>query len=95
MRAKGIDGWRIDQILTSDFFGMKSARGLKYEKLMEKRRKLINKTNPLAADKKKLKDIEAQLNALPTGENPEQIENREYVAELIEKFRNSDRKIEL
>jgi predicted ATP-binding protein involved in virulence len=40
---KGIDGWRIDQILTSEFFGFKSSRGIAYEKLMNERKKIITK----------------------------------------------------
>nr|GFC66298.1 hypothetical protein [Tanacetum cinerariifolium] len=37
---EGIDGWRIDQILTSELFGLASARGLEYEKLQARRKEL-------------------------------------------------------
>lgn len=80
---EGIDGWRVDQILTSEFFGLKSARGIEFEKLNEERVKLINKGPLLEADKRKLGAINRKLAKLPTAETPKEIRDRAFVNDLV------------
>ncbi len=84
---KDIDGWRIDQILTSEFFGLKSARGIKYEELIKERQKILNKSRLERVDELKLKKINKQLSDIPIGENPEEIANRKLISELVEKIK--------
>lgn len=91
----GIDGWRIDQILTSELFGLESARGLRYEQLMEERRLLIGKVKLTKKDQSELQKIENELSNLPSGETPEDISNREIIARTVSKIRNGDIKIKL
>jgi hypothetical protein len=92
---KGIDGWRVDQILTSEFFGLKSSRGLKYDELMIKREILIKKEKLTSSEKDRLKEIDKNLSDLPTGETPDEIESRTYLKERIAEFRKGNNKIEL
>lgn len=87
-RPEGTDGWRVDQILTSDLFDLKSARGTAYDKLLSDRDELLAKKQLTDKDKTRLKSIEAQLAQLPTGEDPEEIDNRRQLAELVKKMRN-------
>lgn len=91
----GVDGWRVDQILTSELFGLKSSRGLKYEELLEKREKILAKKRMTKEDKNELKRIEGSLKELPTGENPEEIENRKMVSDIIGKIKSGAISIKL
>lgn len=91
---EGIDGWRVDQILTSEFFGLKTSRGEEYEKLFDKREELINKKNKLSPkEKDELDRVTKELYELPTGENPKEIENRKLITDIVSKIRNEKVKI--
>lgn len=83
---EGIDGWRVDQILTSEFFGLKSSRGTEYDKLMEQRQNLLNKKRRSSTEEASLKSITFKLSELPTGETPQEINNRQLVVDLITKL---------
>jgi energy-coupling factor transporter ATP-binding protein EcfA2 len=69
-----IKNWRIDQILTSDLFGLSSARSEQTEKKMTERRKLLEKPRLTANEKKKLGSIEESMDYIPVAETPEYIE---------------------
>ncbi|MEQ1588063.1 MAG: AAA family ATPase, partial [Cyclobacteriaceae bacterium] len=69
-----IKNWRIDQILTSDLFGLSSARSESTEKVMNARRKILMKDSGSKSDKKKLANLESQLDYIPVAETPEYIE---------------------
>jgi hypothetical protein len=90
---EGIDGWRVDQILTSDFFNLKTARGLKYEELMNERELLSRKVKLSPKDKKRLTQITSELTSIPTGENPEEIKNREIINSIISDIKKKNGKI--
>jgi AAA domain, putative AbiEii toxin, Type IV TA system len=87
-RPEGTDGWRVDQILTSDLFDLKSARGTAYDKLLSERDALLTKKHLTDKDKARLQAIDTQLAQLPTGEDPEEMDNRRQLAELVKKMRN-------
>jgi hypothetical protein len=87
-RPEGVDGWRVDQILTSDFFDLKSARGTAFDKLLSDRDALLAKKRLTEPDKRRLKAINAQLAQPPTSENIEEVNNRRQLAELVQKMRN-------
>jgi hypothetical protein len=91
----GIDGWRVDQILTSELFGLESSRGLKYDKLIQKRRLLMNKTRLSANDKIELDKIDEELSGLPSGDNPTDMKSREIVNELYEKLMRGEIKFDV
>lgn len=93
---KGIDGWRVDQILTSEMFGLKSSRGIRYENFIGRREELLNKKGRLTKkEKDELKTIADRLSKLPTGESIEEIENRKLISEVALKIKESNKKIEL
>ncbi|MBS1626001.1 MAG: AAA family ATPase [Bacteroidetes bacterium] len=65
---KDVDGWRVDQILASPLFGLKSSRGPKYEKLYRERDELLYKDMLSKTEKKRLKNIIDEIKALPLAE---------------------------
>jgi hypothetical protein len=77
--VKDIHGWRVDQILTSDLFGLESARPPQLEPLLAERTKILSKSKLTKKDKARLEEIEAEIGALPTGETPEDMEAMDVI----------------
>ena len=90
-----IDGWRVDQILTSEMFGLKSSRGTKYENLFSDREKLANKKRLSPEEKAELKTIREEMSKLASGETPEEIENRRLISEIVLNIKKNNKKIDL
>lgn len=90
-----VDGWRVDQILTSDFFGLKSSRGIEYQKLLERRGNLINIKTLSSQQKKELKEVTDRLSQFPSGDNPKEIEDREVISKIISEYRNTGKVIKI
>ena len=74
-----IRSWRIDQVLTSDLFGLQESRSPKVEKILRQRRNLLFKDDLNAADKKKLKQLESKIDEIPIAETQEYIKAMEIV----------------
>jgi len=66
--VEAIRGWRIDQVLTSDLFGLDSARPPEIEALLAERKKILTKAKLTKADRTKLARLEEQIGMLPGGE---------------------------
>ncbi len=77
--VEAIANWRIDQILTSELFGLESARSPQVESLLKERTRLLSKTRLTKQDQAKLKELEAQIGELPTGETPQDIEAMDII----------------
>ena len=92
---KAIDGWRVDQILTSEFFGLKTARGVEYEELLKERERIISKSKLLAKDRKKLADIAEKMAEYPIGETTDEIENRQIIKNAANFLKDNKIKIEI
>lgn len=92
---RDIDGWRVDQILTSEFFGLKTARSPEYEKLLNEREQLLGKSKLTTKQKQDLENITKKFAQLPSGENPEDIENREFISNIVSRLKASKTKIEI
>lgn len=71
--------WRIDQILTSDIFGLSSARSEDVEQLLAERRALLVKPKLGKHDATKLQELEQKLGRVPVAETPENLEAMEIV----------------
>lgn len=82
-----IRNWRIDQILTSDLFGLSSARSEKTERLMTQRRKLLEKPKLSVADRKKLEALENKMDYIPVAETPEYIQAMKLVHDASKKMK--------
>jgi len=84
-----VDGWRIDQIATSEFIGVPTARGEDYEKIYDERKKLLEKSKLNNKEKERLKFLDKEIAILPTGETPEDIEARQFIRETADLFKNN------
>lgn len=82
-----IEGWRVDQILTSELFDLQSARGAKYDQLTAQREALLRKKRRNQQEKQQLASITKQLTDLPTGESPAEMQDRQAIAEMAQLIR--------
>lgn len=81
-----VRNWRIDQIMTSELFGLETARSLEAEQKLKRRAKLLTKTKRTAAEKKELDAIARELNAEPLGETPSEREVNAVLQELRQRL---------
>jgi hypothetical protein len=77
-----IRGWRIDQILTSELFGLETARPPDTEKLLVRRKKLLTKSRLTRSNQKEVEEINNKLGQIPSGESFEQAKK---TMDLVEK----------
>ncbi|HEV7508292.1 MAG TPA: AAA family ATPase [Thermoanaerobaculia bacterium] len=84
-----VRGWRVDQVLTSDLFGLKTARPPEYDDLIADRNALLSKRTLDPQDRAALKRLESQVVELPAGETPEDLEAMQIIREAAAKLRNS------
>ncbi|HEV7506747.1 MAG TPA: AAA family ATPase [Thermoanaerobaculia bacterium] len=66
-----IRGWRVDQILTSQYFGLSNTRGLDIQSRIEERAMLLTKPDRSEAEERRLTEIEEEVVNLRTEDNPE------------------------
>ena len=92
---EGITGWRVDQILTSELFGLTSARGEDYDELLERQEKLLRKKKLTPKEKEELTNITQELKRLPTAEKVEVSDNRQLIDEFVQELKDSKFKINL
>jgi hypothetical protein len=71
--AKAVRGWRIDQIYTSELFGLPSARPPELDEPLKRREAILSKSSLTQADKRELAALEKQIGDLPVGETAEQM----------------------
>jgi hypothetical protein len=80
-----VRGWRVDQILTSDLFGLPSARPAALDDLLTRREKLLAKDTLTKADETELARLREQIGALPGGESPLAMEAEEILRRAAKK----------
>lgn len=79
-----IRGWRIDQILTSDLFGLETARPPEFERPLLRRKELLTKPKLTKSEQEELKRIDTELGHLPTGESFEQAKTMKLIQQSLE-----------
>jgi hypothetical protein len=79
-----IRNWRIDQILTSELFGLETARPPHIEPLLAERAKLLAKAKRTAKDENRIRELEAEIGELPFGETPEEREDRKEIRKTLD-----------
>ena len=84
-----IKNWRVDQILTSELFGLDSARPPQIDSALKERKQLLTKAHLTKADEKKLVALEAQIGRLPTGETPEDMQAMDIIRRAAELLKTS------
>ena len=85
-----VRGWRLDQILTSELFGLETARSPATERKLARRAELLTKTKRTAAEKKELAALTQELDAEPVGETPSEREVDAVLQELRQRLLNKD-----
>jgi hypothetical protein len=85
-----VRGWRLDQILTSELFGLETARSPATERKLARRAELLNKAKRTAAEKKELAALTQELDAEPVGETPSEREVDAVLQELRQRLLNKD-----
>ncbi len=73
--------WRLDQILTSDLFGLPSARPRRLDALIEEHDRLLGKATLSEDDARRLAALDAEIDALPAGELPSEVEAMRVIRE--------------
>lgn len=76
-----VQKWRLDQILTSDLFGIESARGIDVERKLEERKNLLSRKGLSEEEKARLKELNDFANSLPTAYNIGDIETMSILQE--------------
>ena len=66
--VESIRGWRVDQILTSDLFGLPTARPPQIEGFIKERTAILSKPRLTKKDEARLRELESAIGPLPTGE---------------------------
>ena len=88
--VEAVRGWRVDQVLTSDLFGLKTARPPQLEAAIEERRKLLGKSRLRKRDKERLAQLEAEIGDLPTAETPEGREAMDIIRRVAQKVKQRE-----
>ena len=66
-----IKEWRVDQILTSDLFGLERTRKPEIEMIYDERSKLLGKAKLTTTERRHLNALNAKIHQLPTAESEE------------------------
>jgi predicted ATP-binding protein involved in virulence len=74
-----VRGWRIDQVLTSDIFGLSSTRDPQTEALLKERRALLSKASLSPDERERLKQLDGEVAAIPFVESPQDAEAMEII----------------
>ncbi len=82
--------WRVDQILTSELFGLESARPPQVEGLLKERRALLSKGRMTATDRRRLAALETEIGDLPAGETVEDSRAMEIIRRAAAKLKDQD-----
>lgn len=85
---QSVQGWRIDQILTSDLFGLPSARPPQNELLIAERRRILGRPTLSPEDRSRLAELDAQIGPLPQGETAEDVDAIETIRRFAATLRD-------
>ncbi|MBK7443101.1 MAG: AAA family ATPase [Bacteroidetes bacterium] len=81
-----IRSWRIDQVLTSDLFGLKESRTREMEKKIQRRRTLLKKEILTDKQKTELEKLNAEIDAMPIGETKSEIDAMDILKDFAKKL---------
>ena len=79
-----IRGWRVDQILTSELFGLATARPPQYEAAIAERTALLSKGKITKADEVRVAKLDKIIGDLPTGETASDREAMDIIRRAAE-----------
>lgn len=79
---ESVRGWRVDQILTSDLFGLDGSRSPRLNELARERAALLGKPALDDADRARLDELRHELEALPHGDTAQDREAWDLVRRI-------------
>lgn len=79
-----IRGWRIDQIYTSELFGLPSARPPELDEPIARREQLLKKNRLTAKEQQELEVLNREVMSMPGGETPEQAQTMKLIRETLD-----------
>jgi len=79
-----VEGWRIDQIATSDLIGVPSARSVQVEVILEERRVILLKKRKSANDKKRIAELDKIISNLPTEEDSDNQRTMDLIKKAVD-----------
>ncbi len=85
-----VKGWRIDQILNSEYFGVEPNRSLETEELFEKRDELLLKLNRNPQEEKELQKLQQQISRLRSETNHEDDKAMDLIRRAAELLKSSN-----
>jgi energy-coupling factor transporter ATP-binding protein EcfA2 len=87
-RAETVQGWRLDQIVSSDLFENLGTRDPKTEKLLEQRKFILTKSHLSPDDKHALQVLEGQIGSLRFGQNADEAKAMEIIERAAKKLQS-------
>jgi len=88
-----IRGWRVDQILTSQYFGLKNTRGLDIQSRIEERATLLEKLDRSEVEERRLVEIEEEIVGLRTEESDEDEKAMDLIRRAAELLKGQGREL--
>jgi predicted ATP-binding protein involved in virulence len=86
--VRSVRSWRIDQIMSSDLFGLNTSRNPEIEKQMEERSALLKRDDLSPEEKIRLDELNEISDSLPTADSPEDIEAMEIIRKAAAFLKN-------
>ncbi len=86
-----IKSWRIDQVLTSDLFGLKDSRPREIEKKMKRRIFLLKKEELTEKQKVELEKLNQDIYSMPIGETKSEIDAMDILKDFARKLETAKR----
>ena len=83
-----VRGWRIDQILTSDLFGLQSARAPELEPLLLERRSIATKGTLSKSDAARLKELDGIIGRLEVFDNSDDRRALDIIRQAAEQLKS-------
>jgi hypothetical protein len=87
-----VKSWRIDQVLTSDLFGLKEARPKETERLLKRRRDLLKKDHLSEEELSELERLNREAYAMPIGETKGEMDAMTVLRSFAEKLEDARKK---
>ena len=84
-----IKEWRLDQVITSDLFGLGSARPYEVETKLARREQLANKKRPSTEEQRELKELDEFVDGLPVAESQDDDSAMEIIRRAAAALKNA------
>ena len=85
---EAVEEWRLDQVITSPWFGFESARHPKIEEKMLRLRDLSQKQDRSSTEQKELDELDRWLDGLPTAESLRDQKLMDSIRDIVEQLQD-------